>query len=202
MDTKRQAPKVKRLRNDGLIEALRGLGTGTAKSVTNDLLTPLPDDLFRQTGLRPQRNFDKPAPAEMSYFEEKEEFWRKRLGRSDAVRHEEKLVFVAKERETKVQIGTLLEEVKKLATAVQKVEKEVEITAFQAPVEPGVYHVSFFQKIISFLRSLTQKIEDSAHWMAAFNSKAKKRSYYWGQVQKSGTKFMLSQERYMATQVG
>lgn len=202
MDTKGQNPKPKRLRNDGLIEALRDLGGGTTRSLSDDFLAGVPKDIFNQTGLKPQARSDNPSANEMTYFEEREDFLRGRLRQTEIIRHEEKLVFTAKERETKAQVAALVEEAKKLAGAVQNLEKEVTVAAFQAPIEPGVYHLNFFQKLISFLRTLTQKIEDATHWAATFNTKSKKRSYYWGQVQKSGTKFMLSQERYMATQAG
>lgn len=185
MNTRGQDPKQKRIRQDALIEALRGVG----------------GDVFTQTGLQPKTTPETSLPPESLYFEEREELLR-RARRQETVRHEEKLVFTAKERERKAQVASLVEEVKKLAGAVQNLSEQVQTTAFQAPVEPGIYHVNFFQKVISFLRSLTQKVEDGTHWLAQTNAKAKKRNFYWGQVQKSGTKFMLSQERYMATQVG
>lgn len=202
MNTKGQGQKPKRLRSDALIEAFRDLGTDTAKGLGHDFLANIPKDVFAQTGLQPPTQPDRQLSSESAYFEEQEAFLRRRLGQTEVVRHEEKLVFTAKQRETQTKIVALVEEIKKLGLAVQKMEKQVEITAFQAPVNPGVYHENFFEKIISFMRSLSRKIEDGADWMAAFNSKGKKRSHYWGQVQKSGTKFMLSQERYMATQAG
>jgi hypothetical protein len=201
MDTKGQVQRQRRLKRDGLIESLRDLGGSTVKSLKDDFLTELPKDVFEQTGLRPQGKPDRFPPQETAYFEERE-FLRRGLRQAEIIRHEEKLVFTSKERETTTQVAVLVEEAKKLANALQSLENQVEVATFQAPVEPGVYHVSFFQKLISFLRTLTAKIEDATHWAATCNTKAKKRSFYWGQVQKSGTKFMLSQERYMATQAG
>jgi len=70
------------------------------------------------------------------------------------------------------------------------------------PVEPGVYHLNFFERPKQAIIIFRKKIEDSASWLALFNQRAKKRGYYWTQFKKSGTKFLLSQERYMATQAG
>ena len=80
--------------------------------------------------------------------------------------------------------------------------KEVEIAAMQAPVEPGVYHLNFLEKLRETIIFLSKSIKESFNWLAVCNSRAKKRSHYWSQVKKSGTKYMLSQERYMATQAG
>lgn len=201
MDSKGQNPKTKKIRSDALIEALRGFGGDTAKSLNEDFLKQIPNDIFEQVGLRPKFDARTPAGNE-SMHPQGQEDWERKLRQAEAVRRQEKTIYNAKQQETKTQVSVLVEEVKRLASSVQNLEKEVEITAIQTPVEPGVYHVSFFQKLISFLRSLSEKIEDSTLWLSAANTKSKKRSHYWGQVQKSGSKFMLSQERYMATQAG
>lgn len=184
MTPKGQSIKSKTLPKD-LIEALRDLGTG------------LGTDIQEQTGIRPRKT--EPSPFENREFEE---IFGRRLRQAEVVRRQEKLVFSAKEQETKAKVTALQEEVKKLASATKNLTKEVEIAAAETPVQPGVYHESFFEKLISFVKSLTKKIEDASVWLAAWNSRAKKRPFYWAQVKKSGTKFMLSGERYMATQAG
>jgi len=140
----------------------------------------------------------RPSPEEISPEEisrrYQEQFWR--------VRRQEQLVFSRDEQETKLQIKAILEELKKLADSTKNLTKEVEIAAKQIPVEPGVYHLSFFEKLRQTILIFKQRIEESANWLAAFNQKAKKRNFYWAQVRKSGTKFMLSSERYMSTSAG
>jgi hypothetical protein len=140
----------------------------------------------------------RPSPEEISPEEisrrYQEQFWR--------VRRQEQLVFSRKEQETQLQIKSILEELKKLVDSTQNLTKEVEIAAKQVPVEPGVYHLSFFEKLRQAIVLFKKRIEESATWLAAFNQKAKRRNYYWAQVRKSGTKFMLSGERYMSTSAG
>lgn len=201
MSAKGQNLKQKRGRDNNLVEVLRGFGGDTAKGLSEDFLAKIPKDIFEQFGLHPRAGSDNPQAREQTFFEEREEFQR-RLRQGEIRRREERVVFTAKEQETKTRVAILLEEVKKLANSVQSLEQKVEIAAVQAPVEPGVYHVNFFEKLVSFIRSLAQKVEDASLWVASSNTKARKRSFYWGQVQKSGTKFMLSQERYMSTQAG
>ena len=79
---------------------------------------------------------------------------------------------------------------------------EVKKATLQAVVEPGTYHETFFDRIRKLIELARKKLAESETWMQIFNNRSQKRSHYWGQVKKSGTKYMLSQERYMATQVG
>lgn len=193
MTPKGQNPKSKTLPND-ILEVLRDLGGGFAS------------DVQEQTGLRPRKTSDTIFPGQTVDFENQkqklQEMFERRLRQTEIVRRQERLVFSAKDQETKAKVTVLQEEVKKLAQSTQNLAKEIEITAFQAPIQPGVYHETFFEKLISFVKSLTKKIENASVWIAAWNARAKKRPYYWAQVGKSGGKFLLSQERYMATQAG
>lgn len=151
--------------------------------------------------LRPGESVDlrsveeKAAELERQYYE-------KFYHQAEHLRREEKGVYDSKERQLELQVKALQEELNEMAKATGQLEKEIKIAAFQAPVKPGIYHVRFFEKLRHFVKSFRAKIESSAAWLAAFNQRSKKRNYYWAQVRKSGTKFMLSGERYMATQAG
>lgn len=159
-------------------------------------------------GKRPvsQGELNPDQPTSFEKFQQQIEEERRR---NEELRHrlfeykrQEKLVYSHQEKETQLQIKVVREELAGLAKSVKKLDKEVEIATKLEPVEPGVYHLSFFEKLKIALREMAQRIDESATWLAAFNRRAKRRNYYWAQVRKSGTKFMLSQERYMATQVG
>ncbi|GAG16340.1 unnamed protein product, partial [marine sediment metagenome] len=115
---------------------------------------------------------------------------------------EEHLVFHRKQEEAKLQIKAVQNELKKLADASQGLSIEIKKATFTAAVEPGTYHENFFDRIRRLIELARKKIVESKSWLETFNHRSKKRSHYWGQVKKSGTKFMLSQERYMATQAG
>ncbi len=201
MINKGQTNKPKTIRNDGFPETLRNLGAGVVQSTKDDLFSPLPEDILNQIGMRNRGKTDMPSFSELDLLSEKEN-WQQKARRAEFQRREEKMLFSARERETKARIETLITEVKKLSGAVQTLEKAVAVTAFEAPVNPGVYHVNFFEKLISFLHSLTMRVENATNWIATAGQKKRKHNYYWGQVKKSGTSFMLSSERYVATQVG
>lgn len=178
--------KNKKVTNSNkLLEILRDLETKPSQQQTGEL--------------RPNQTLTLKEAKEAI---QKERLFRRVQGEFWDWRHQEKLLFTRNDQETKLQVEAIQEELKKLALSTKNLTKEVEIAAKQVPVEPGIYHLSFFEKLRQSLVFLRKKVEESATWLAAFNQKDKKRNYYWGQVKKSGTKFMLSQERYMSTQFG
>ncbi len=200
---KGQSKKKKPVLTDNFIEKLRELGSDVGGSVAQDVIEGIPSTAVDQITDRKKSGTLKPN--ETINFEEnqKKEQLRQQLNREFfRIRQEERLVFKQEEQKTRLQIKAIQEELKKLAETTKDLVKEVEVAAKLEPVEPGVYHLNFFEKLKQIIITLRKKIEDSASWLSLFNQRAKKRSYYWTQVRKSGTKFMLSQERYMATQAG
>ena len=118
-------------------------------------------------------------------------------------RRQEFLVFSQKEEQSKHEIKALQQQLIKLIEDTQGLTQEVEIAVTQQVVDPGTYHVNFFDRLRQFIQLMRKKIQDSSSWLSTFNSRAKRQQgLYWAQVQKSGTKFMLSQERSMVTQTG
>lgn len=189
------------------------MGQKGQKNQTNSLpkglfeaLRDIPGDIL--TDAKDQMGFYAPKdPKEEEYRAKQQEerlreIFSLRANRFQEVKREEQIVFSAKEQETKAKVERLVAEVRKMASAVKELEDQVQTTAFIAPSNPGVYHETFFEKLISFVKSMTKNIKNSSVWLGTSNSRAKKNPYYWQQVKKSGTKFMLSSERYMATQAG
>lgn len=172
----------------GLFEALQDLSGGITL------------DTQRQLGFKPFA--DEKTPHRDNSNQEFEQLFQKQIFQAETVKREELVVFSAKEQETKNKVATLLAEVKKLSQAVGKLESQIDNTASIAPVNPGVYHETFFEKLISFVKSMTKNVNSASNWLSTSSSKARKNPYYWQQVKKSGSNFYLSQERYMSTQAG
>jgi len=122
--------------------------------------------------------------------------------RLQQVKEEERAYFMRVESQNKQQIESVLTEIKILAKSTGTLATQVEMAVAQAPANPGVYHKNFFNQLLSFMKILRQKVQDSSHWLSVTNSRARGKSYYWGQVAASGTKYMLSSERYMVTSTG
>lgn len=203
-DSKRK--RKKSLSSNNFLEALRDLGSGMVDSMAHDVVGGVAEEAVDQlTGrksgeLKPNQLLDLEKVGKIKEKGERQVWGFQQEFLS--LRRQERLIWNRKEEETKLQITSILEELKKIVNSTSKLTKEVEVAAQQVPVEPGVYHLSFFEKLRQTLILFRKRIEESATWLTAFNQKAKKRNYYWAQVKKSGTKFLLSQERYMATQAG
>jgi len=110
---------------------------------------------------------------------------------------EERARFRAKQEQVVKQIEAIREAVLKIAEKTQNIGMEFEKAAFEAPVNPGTYHQSFFEKLKSALEVIKKRLDDSASWLHVYNKRKKNIPFFWQQVQKSGTKYMLSSERYM-----
>jgi len=190
---------------DSFLEALRNLGAGVVDSAANDVVKGIPQEALNQiTGkksgeLKPgeELNFKK-----LTTEKKTEAFPTSFTQDFLDIRRQERIIWKQEEEKVRLQIAAILEELKKLASATQNLAKEAKVASEQVPVSPGEYHVSFFEKLRQTLILIRKRVENSATWLAAFNQRAKRRNFYWAQVRKAGTKFMLSQERYMATQVG
>lgn len=96
----------------------------------------------------------------------------------------------------------ILVELKRLTDASEELKVEFrEVSIEQRMVNPGKYHLNFFEWILSTIRLARMKIEDSGAWLSAFQNKKSKRQY-WAMFKKHGTTFGLSNERVVATQTG
>ncbi len=99
-------------------------------------------------------------------------------------------------------IAEILTELKKITAASAEIAIEFkEVTVEQRIENPGEYHVTFFQWMLSLVKSARTKIEDSGAWLNVMKSK-KGQKNYWSMFKKHGTTFGLSNERVVATQAG
>lgn len=196
--------------SDNFLEALRELPRDAGRGLAQDLIAEIPSEAAAQLGgqkglsgeIKPGQEVrleQKPqASPEASREMLRRQFHRETAGFA----RRERAVFTRREQETTLKIKALQQELKKLADATVEMDREVKIAALQQPVAPGVYHENFLERLLNFISHFRKRLSESASWLAIQNHRAKRSSYYWAQVGQSGTKFMLSQERYMATQAG
>lgn len=210
---KRMDPKKKRktrpIRGDSFLEALRDLGSGITDSAIHDLGEGMAESTASQITGRPKASglLSQNEVVNLTESQPSQEATRERIRRQFTQEHadlrrQEKLIFTRKEQEVRLQIKALQGELGKLAASTEGLAQEVKLATIQATVEPGVYHLTFLQRLKELIQLFRKRIEESRSWLALANRRAKKRSFYWAQAKKSGTKFMLSQERYMSTQAG
>jgi len=104
---------------------------------------------------------------------------------------------------TSSQIKELMNQIKQEIEAVKKADstlmsqvQEAERVSVESITEnQGVYNIRFLQLIVSFLRTVRQKIGESSTWFEALKSKKKKRGSLFAHLsKKKGTQYSLSQE--------
>ncbi|MDO8488345.1 MAG: DUF5660 domain-containing protein [bacterium] len=184
------------------IEALSGLTKGVGEEAKIQITKAIVEDIPQAFGfsgtLKPNESF---SISDLEAAERRGE--RKATARFSNRLEQERMVFLRSENEKHAQINQILAEIAQLARSIKELNKEVQVATMQAPVNPGVYHRNFFAQLRSFIIDIRQRVTESRHWLATTNSRASKRKgFFWGQAQKSGTKFLLSQERYMVTTTG
>lgn len=186
-------------------ETLQDIGGSTVSSLAKDLGQGIGSEFFKQLlGTRERKASGSLTPGESISMEsvisgkhEQEKNLRVQLSRERQMRIDERKISEKKQNELKVQLSALTSEVGKLAQSTQGLSQEVQVAAMSAPVEPGVYHVIFFEKLLEFLKSFRQKIDNASYWLGSYNKRASKKSHqFWGQVKVGGGKRLLSAEDY------
>lgn len=114
---------------------------------------------------------------------------------------DEKRLSQQKMQELRVQLQVITAEITKLAASTGNLAAQTEIAMVEIPSSPGVYHVIFFEKILKFLRSFRQKIDQAATWLTGANKRAEKKNY-WSQYKKKGASFLLSPDHYSQRSAG
>lgn len=204
--------QTKRVQTDNFLEALRGIGSSTSDGLKKDLIQGIPQDILRQMlGFEksPIKASGEIQPGQSIHFEsiieaerEENKVLRHQLAQEKQLREEEQALIGQKSQELKVEINALVQEVGQLAQTTQGLAKETQIAVMQAPTNPGVYHITFFEKLREYIVSFRKNIESAATWMQSYNQRSSKKRTFWGQVGKGGAKRLLSQEDYVQRSAG
>lgn len=103
--------------------------------------------------------------------------------------------------ETRQQLEAVRAELKALIASLKNLHQEVATAVAKEDVDPGIYHLNFYEQLRTFIKVLRLQVEDSRSWLASFGGRKKKMGY-WGMYKKHGTTFGLSNERSLATAAG
>lgn len=186
--------------NDNILESLRGVGGSVAKTsadtaskISSDVLTSLFGTLPKAGELKADQ------PIELGNVAVQERQPAPQITRRpDVLRPPSVNV---QEINLKQQIEAVRMELKGIAESLKNLHQDVQKAISEVPVEPGVYHVNFFERLRSFLKLLREQIDDSRTWLLLSTGRKKKLGY-WGMFKKHGTTFGLSSERSIATSAG
>lgn len=188
-----------------VIEQLRSVGDGALNSLNNDLLKEAPQEIFKQMfGLPEKRVRGDLVPGEalevkdaISGQDAENRQLKAQLSQERQMRMDGERIATVKQKDLRMQLSVVTSEVQQLAQTTHGLSREIQIAAIQAPVDPGTYHIIFFEKLIEFIRDFRKKIENASVWTASYNTKSKKRANsFWGQVGVGGAKRLLSAEDY------
>lgn len=193
--------KKKHLQVSGsFFEQIKELGDSSVSTAKKDLVGKMTETALQQVFSLPKTGELKEGQI-LEFSEEK----KKKEPRPSylEIQRKEALLFVREQEITqeveaaRAELKKATQELKKLGQDMAEVEKAVD----KMPVKPGVYHLTFFERLRQIIKFFRERIEESRTWLRLMTSK-KKQKRYWTMYKKHGTKFGLSSERSVATQAG
>ncbi len=207
-DQKKKAQQLRTKQN--VLESLKDLGVG-AGSQTGDFLKNTSEDFFRELmGLslpKVKRRGDLSAgePLQMSEVmsekSDENKHLKAQISMERQLSSDERQVSQKKSNELKVELQALMQEVQKVSESTQNLAEVTQVTMMTAPIEPGIYHITFFQNILEFLQSFRKRIDYTAAWLQSSNKRAEKKNY-WSMYKKKGSSFLLSPDHYLQRSAG
>jgi len=212
MDIKQKPKSGKNIKRVNVLESLKDVGDSAQKSINDDLLKGTSEEFFKQLfGQRQEKKFSGEIdPGETLEFNEvysgqreENENLKRQISFERNLSNEQKNQTDKELNELRIQLHALMQEVGELAKVTQNIGEDIEVASMQAPANPGVYHIVFFEKLLEFIKTFRRKIENADVWLQASNKRADRKNF-WGTFtsKKGGTKFLLSQEHYIARSTG
>lgn len=196
----------RKINTDSFLEAFRDLGSNAVDSFKEDFVKGTGRGIVDTFSGKARSFGENENPSEKNLFDREtdleKKYKRQARWQAEIARKEEKVIYSRQDREVKLQVQSLQNEIQQLVKASGELAQEVDVASFQVSPEAGKYHIAFFEKLKNLVKSLRSQVQESAHWLAEFNKKSKKRNFYWGQFKKKGTSFSLSMDRNVATQTG
>lgn len=189
---------------DSFVEQIKGIGSSAVSSFKTDVIKGTAQSIFDQlVGSAKSGNAPQENPADNEFFKEwiaDREASAQEKGRHDERAfqnqrlNQEKVLFSLTDEKLRQEINSVREEIAMLVKTMGKVEDQIEQAVIQEVVDPGVYHLNFFRKLRGWITMMRKSLEDASLWMELSAGRGK-RSYYWNQVGKSGSKYSMSSER-------
>ncbi len=180
------------------VEALKGIGSQTASSISHDVVGGVSKDFLAA--------FTGSPNARPNNYESSRDIEAKIRAESEHLKRHKEItetkIFDRKEIEAKAKIEAIKDQLRLLVKDLAAMDLQLEKAIEEEIVSPGTYHVTFFEKMRKFIIDLRKRVVESANWLATSYGRQQDQKSYWGNVKRSGTKYMLSQERTVATQAG
>lgn len=210
MDKNQKNKNQKQATQANPLESLKDIAQTTAKQMKQEVSRMPQDFMSHLFGAAPQETFSGEiipgASVEFKNVYSGEQVIinkdKKQLAFSRRLLKEEELKVEKKTNELKIQLNVIQRELISLAEKTEGLAKETEIAVMQSPIEPGVYHVIFFEKLLEFIQSFKKKIEEARVWLQSVNKRAAKKNAWGANYKKHGAKYLLSSEHYVSRSAG
>jgi hypothetical protein len=207
-DTKKKQAQL--ITRQNVLESLKDLGTG-ATAQAGDLLKNTSEDFLRELlgfsngNAKRSGDISPGQTMEMSEIlsgkEEENRVLRNQISFERKLSADELRISQEKGQDLRVQLLALMQEVKNVAASTGNLAEATQVAMVTAPVEPGIYHITFFEKVLDFLQSFRKKIDLAATWLMTSNKRAEKKNY-WAMYKKKGSSFLLSPDHYLQRSAG
>lgn len=192
-----------------VLESLKDLGASSARGVKQELTKETPKEFVNQLfgvktpdsngEIRPGETLEINAINKTEYTEQIK--LQRQVAFERRLREEERVHIERKTNELKIQLQTIQQEILTITQKTQNLAEETRIATMQATVEPGTYHVIFFEKLLKFLKDFGERIDEASTWLHSLNKRAKKKGWV-ANFKKHGAKYLLSGEHYSARSAG
>lgn len=200
---------VSDLRRRNVLESIKDIGSSTGQALKKDLFAQTSEQFLKEMfgGEKKSLSGDLTPGVSLEIADlfsgkvKENEKLRAQIKTERNLHEEEKNLIKEKSDQLKLQLHALMQEILALAKTTQNLGEQVEIASIQAPTNPGVYHIVFFEKVLEFLKSFRQKIENAGLWLAASNKRAEKKNY-WSMYKKKGSSFLLAPDHYLQRSAG
>lgn len=176
----------------------------TASSPNQNSKTQPQIQSFIET-LRQKSVYDYPESGSSPFesFNHKKELDQLRLAEFHCARNAEWVsVYSKKDQEKEKTIEEIRQQLKALAKDIAKFDNNIAQAIFTPTPKAGIYHQSFLEHIKSIIELIRHQVSDANSWLAVYNKRQKSKGHYWAEAGKSGSSFMLNNERAVATSVG
>lgn len=206
-------PAKNQIRKINALEALKDLGSNTAKTFGDEIKQSQKDILKQLFGSTKTYNKPRHYSGEISQGDplsiddvlsgkkEADDKAQKQLTFEKTLIQEEKMLVEKKGRELRIKLQEIMFELKSISQSLTTLDEQTKMAIIEAPSSPGNYHIFFFEKILEYLKGFRKKIENANLWMIAANKRSQKRNY-WSMYKKHGGSFLLSGEHYSQRSAG
>lgn len=194
-----------------VLESLKELGGGMGDTLKNDVFKRTSEDFLKEllgitraeskkSGELVQGQSLQMSEAMAGKVEENKKL-RAQISLERAMSADAQRLSQEKSNDLKVQLQALTNEVQKVAVSTGVLAEQVQVAMIQAPANPGIYHIIFFEKVLNFLQSFRKKINEASVWLSSSNKRAEKKNY-WNMYKKKGSSFLLSPDHYLQRSAG